>query len=617
MNKIKKITAMFAVFCMTLSVTYGTVFAAGGVLSGEGTEGSPYLIEDAADLKVFRDRVNAGESTICAKLTADIDLGNEEWSPIKPTTGYVSDAYSGIFDGDYYKIKGLYVNATVTNVGLFGLINGATIKNLAVEGNISSSKAYVGGIVGKVQQGKIENCYFSGTVSTSIMGSSGHAGGIVGYAGNSNTQKGYVKNSFNKAAVTGGVCGGIAGYAKYSEVENCYNTGEIQGTSRSGGIGGQFQNNCAVASSYNIGVISGSATHADIVDFLYSSSSVTNCYGLSKISGAGTGTVTGGGIISETTDLLSALGSAFVADLNEINDGYPILSWQAETTPQPKNPHIEINGAGKLYLTNSSEKPTTTLNVQYIDIDDEKAVEWSTESSIITLSQPDEPDELGSSITVTAQSAGTAAVTAVTADGYSAEYEIEVFPYVTTCEITGDVRVGNTVSAKINVLGGSEYDYANYPAINVKWKYLTRGNQGTSNYTVITGTNGYTMSIGNELEGCYLTYEIWIGNEQKMPSRPIRVAADVLRVTLGCGSTFDYDTNYTAEIDSPNKFIAVITGYKRGKAVYIKILNQNALYNTISFNIPAESSAERVRLLVWSKDGFKPLTSDVYEAAVS
>lgn len=117
-------------------------------------------------------------------------------------------AYKGTFDGDYHTINGLKIDSTASNQGLFGAINGATIKNLKVNGSVTSSNNYIGGIVGKVQQGTIENCSFSGTVSTTKSG--GYAGGITSYAGNTSTQK-QPHGCANTASDKGGVTGGIAG----------------------------------------------------------------------------------------------------------------------------------------------------------------------------------------------------------------------------------------------------------------------------------------------------------------------------------------------------------------------------------------------------------------------
>lgn len=141
-------------------------------------------------------RVNNGEKSLCAKLTTDIQL-SENWTPFAPGDGYISNAFGGTFDGNNHTIK----NLTVTNGdGLFASVNGATIKNLKVEGTISGTSANVGGIVGKTQGDvTITNCSFTGSVSTSKLGSSNAAGGIVGRV-NAGTLK--VENCANHATVT-------------------------------------------------------------------------------------------------------------------------------------------------------------------------------------------------------------------------------------------------------------------------------------------------------------------------------------------------------------------------------------------------------------------------------
>ena len=57
----------------------------------------------------------------------DIELSGD-WTPFNPNDGYVASAYAGTFDGNGHTISGLSVNATAANQGLFGVINGATIK---------------------------------------------------------------------------------------------------------------------------------------------------------------------------------------------------------------------------------------------------------------------------------------------------------------------------------------------------------------------------------------------------------------------------------------------------------------------------------------------------------
>ena len=133
-----KAICVLLILAMTLGLLPGAAWAKGNELAGSGTADAPYLLANAEDLKAFRDLVNAEDSSsLCARLTADIDLGNEEWEPFNSKSGYVTTAYAGVFDGDGHTIRGLSINATTANQGLFSVINGATVKNLNVKGNVA------------------------------------------------------------------------------------------------------------------------------------------------------------------------------------------------------------------------------------------------------------------------------------------------------------------------------------------------------------------------------------------------------------------------------------------------------------------------------------------------
>ncbi len=105
-------------------------------------------------LKAFRDDVNAGNSYAgkIVILTNDIDLGNEEWTPI----GTSSKPFSGSFDGQGHTISNLYINKEVGNIassnrqGLFGTIvpSGATyFKNLTLHNADVTGGYHVGGLI--------------------------------------------------------------------------------------------------------------------------------------------------------------------------------------------------------------------------------------------------------------------------------------------------------------------------------------------------------------------------------------------------------------------------------------------------------------------------------------
>ena len=131
--------------------------------SGSGTASDPYLIFYADQLNQVRNFLN--RDGVYFKLMSDIDLTDwieqnnpsNGWQPI----GVSSSAFKGIFDGNNHTISGLTINRPSTdNVGLFGYIDAATIKNLIVKGNIEGANQ-VGGICGAAGTATFSNCDFT------------------------------------------------------------------------------------------------------------------------------------------------------------------------------------------------------------------------------------------------------------------------------------------------------------------------------------------------------------------------------------------------------------------------------------------------------------------------
>ena len=128
-----------------------------------------YLIYTAENLKEFAAIVNGTHAeginqntSANAKLMKDIVLNEKievddngavtnqkelsEWTPI----GTSSRPYTGTFDGNGKTISGLYINnSTADYQGLFGYVSSSgKVQNLTVEGSVSGSCDYIGGIVG-------------------------------------------------------------------------------------------------------------------------------------------------------------------------------------------------------------------------------------------------------------------------------------------------------------------------------------------------------------------------------------------------------------------------------------------------------------------------------------
>lgn len=99
---------------------------------GEGTVANPYKIQNVEDLKKLAKKVNSGTTyeRTYFKLTANIDLNNEPWTPI----GKSRLPFQGTFDGDGHQITNFKVAEPNKYVGLFGYAQYAVIKNCSVTG---------------------------------------------------------------------------------------------------------------------------------------------------------------------------------------------------------------------------------------------------------------------------------------------------------------------------------------------------------------------------------------------------------------------------------------------------------------------------------------------------
>ncbi len=533
--------------------------------------GAAYKISTEESLRAFAAAVKADDGNgtyahagVTLYLAGDIALTGT-WTPVGSTATYVGDFFSGTFDGCGHTISGLNVQGSKVNQGLFAAINKATIRNLNVSGTVScGTKNYVGGIVGKVQAGTIENCSFSGSVT------GGYTGGIAGGLNSNNVT---ISGCVNAADVTGTTAGGILGYWKTTAaIQNCYNTGSVTGSAKAGGIVGQL-NKGTIENCYSIGDIGGKASQKGGI-FAFSSATVKNCYYTLPEAETLGGTAAAAAHITSPDGLADKLGNAFKEDTAGANGGYPILVWQAGEVVQP-DPRIELTGPDTLWRTTNDAQPQTTITAACKDMDEDTHVDWTlTEGEgIVTLETPEGAGAANRSVIVkaTADGAGKAVVTAGTADGITASITIYVIPQITTVELEGVVAVGETVRAKVNVLGGGEYDYENFPKLKIEWRYLTAadysaGNTGTSSYQEITGTTGREYTIPEDMAGNYLSFMLYdtVSREYKMLSSPVRIATAEERLLKADASALTLDTS---DIRAATTIALPATGSVNGSAI--------------------------------------------------
>lgn len=117
-----------------------------------------YMVYNAKGLLAWNEAAQKDESINCT-LTDDIDLTGKEWTQIGTWPGY-----SGVFNGQGHRIKGLNFSAATTE--LFGLLNHrGVIKNLQlIDVNLYGSNGSAAGIVDQ-NEGQIIACSVTGEIS--------------------------------------------------------------------------------------------------------------------------------------------------------------------------------------------------------------------------------------------------------------------------------------------------------------------------------------------------------------------------------------------------------------------------------------------------------------------
>ena len=242
-------------------------------VTGNGTEAEPFILKTADHLAWFRDYVNVGKTSACAKIADDVEaidmstvchaadaekqVAELSWTPIG------SKKYQGTFDGNGKTIRNLFISSTSNEIGFFGCAADCRIKNITfdnakVKGNDNCSTGILAGYAGSCV---IEN--IKTTESCSVEGKE-ETGGIAGRA------NGNISNCENHAIVNGFYyVGGIVGicFDSGNSITSCANYGEITGTEHFvGGIIGYFGEG-SLQNSANNGNISGNARIGNLIGF--------------------------------------------------------------------------------------------------------------------------------------------------------------------------------------------------------------------------------------------------------------------------------------------------------------------------------------------------------------
>ena len=193
-----------------------------------------YQISTGAELAWFSQHVNDGQAYRSrAVLTADIDLGDYDWTPIGGAKKQT--AYQGQFDGQGHTVSGLYIDRpSETHQALFGMLMGrpnmyndddqnvATVSRVTVEGTVRCRQYAAGVVAYQDNYNTVDRCVNRATV----VATEGFAGGVSAFH---NEYTSTTSNSYNEATITTPTTGGGVVGRNFitSRVTNVFSTGEV------------------------------------------------------------------------------------------------------------------------------------------------------------------------------------------------------------------------------------------------------------------------------------------------------------------------------------------------------------------------------------------------------
>ncbi|MGA0565118.1 MBG domain-containing protein [Ancylobacter sp. VNQ12] len=344
-------------------------------------------------------------------LGADIDMASAQalgsngyYSGLWGASGFVpvgtqlpvDSRFTGTFDGQGHTISGLTINrGSSEEVGLFGYTFGATVTNVALSGGSITGGAYVGSLIGVMDNSAVSSASSSATVSSpgvvhptvggligrfiggtisdsfatgDVTAAGQYAGGLVGdMSGAATITRSYATGNVTSTSLVGGYVGGLVGNAGTSTtISQSYATGTVTGAD--GPIGGFVGfNDGAITDSYATGRVNGAGVTyvGGFVGLNFTNGTITNAYSTGYVTGAsgvggfagvnsgpfsaftnvywntqtsGLSVGVGGGSGSPTARTTAQLQGSLPAGFSSSIWGtgtnlYPYLGWRYSTTP--------------------------------------------------------------------------------------------------------------------------------------------------------------------------------------------------------------------------------------------------------------------------------------------
>ncbi len=150
-----------------------------------------FRIETVEDVEIFGDLIAAGYNFAgkTVYLENDLDFAGMDFKPLGAISGetvtggnaeHHALAFAGIFDGQNHVFSNVNIEIYHIGIGLFPVLNGATIQNFGLDGGLIAGHDVVGGITAYGDEGtKMYNVWSSADVYASIRSSASGVGGIA------------------------------------------------------------------------------------------------------------------------------------------------------------------------------------------------------------------------------------------------------------------------------------------------------------------------------------------------------------------------------------------------------------------------------------------------------
>ncbi|SDM59702.1 repeat domain (List_Bact_rpt), partial [Geoalkalibacter ferrihydriticus] len=290
---------------------------------GVGSEDDPYKITNIEQLDAIRDYPDK-HFILVEDISFDDSNFNagEGWHPI----GSLEDPFVGTLNGNGHTLRNLHIQRDQDFQGLFGFIDGASIRHLFLENFSVEGRDQIGALAGKALDCTIEEVGAGGTLSGRT-----DVGGLIGWAENSNISRCFAEVSVGG---TGANLGGLVGYLYNSQGIDNYASGPIEGGIQAGGLIGQLETS-TILNSYARGVVTGLNHVGGLVGADIDGTILTSFWD-TQSSGR---TESAGGFGKTTEEMYSAitLSDWEVVEDPEILRGYPFLAWTTDLV-QEANP---------------------------------------------------------------------------------------------------------------------------------------------------------------------------------------------------------------------------------------------------------------------------------------